>query len=91
MRNVNDHTPRGVLADYLLHTLRKHSGRLTVRALREIAERELVPLLTAWDLEGLASSRNEPRWWNHMRFVRQTLVDAGILAKKAPRGTWQLQ
>lgn len=91
MRNANDHTPRGVLEDYLLNTLRKDSGMLTVREFRAKAERELVPLLTAWDLEGLSSSRNEPRWWNHMRFVRQTLVDAGILAKQAPRGTWQLR
>lgn len=46
--------------------------------------------LSAVDLEGLASTPNEPRWRNTAQWARSRLGEAGLLSSTSRRGIWEL-
>lgn len=72
----------------LLAVIDERGGSAPARQVIDALGKRLGARLTPLDRERLASGG--VRWENRAQFVRLRLVEAGLLAKNTPRGTWSL-
>jgi Mrr N-terminal domain len=72
----------------ILHYLEERGGRAPSREVVEAVGEALGGKLTELDKQPLKSG--DIRWENRAAFVRLRLVERGELAKKSPRGTWEI-
>ena len=72
----------------ILRCLEERGGRAPSREIVEAVGQALGDKLTGLDKQPLKSG--DIRWENRAAFVRLRLVERGKLAKKSPRGTWEI-
>lgn len=72
----------------ILRYLEERGGRAPSREVVEAVGEALGDKLTELDKRPLKSG--DIRWENRAAFVRLRLVERGELAKKSPRGTWEI-
>jgi hypothetical protein len=72
----------------ILRYLEERGGRAPSREVVEAVGEALADKLTEIDKQPLKSG--DIRWENRTAFVRLRLVERGELAKKSPRGTWEI-
>jgi hypothetical protein len=93
-RGSSQRAPAGTLLaekEYIapiLSALAERGGSASAREIVQAVGESLRERLTATDQERLSSGAI--RWQNRVQFVRLRLIQEGLLAKDAPRGTWSL-
>jgi hypothetical protein len=86
--------PAGVLLpvdeykDPILAALAELGGAAPARTVIDAVGTRLGNRLTPMDLASLASGGL--RWMNRVQFARLRLVEAGLVTKDSPKGTWEL-
>lgn len=83
-------TPDTLYVPHLLAALNELGGHGTSHAVIDRVGQRMVSILNEYDYQMLASQPDMPRWRNAVAWVRQMLVDQGLLRKDSPHGTWEL-
>jgi hypothetical protein len=73
----------------LIETLYELGGRASLTQVRPMMESKMASRLREPD-HGAVVSREEPRWWNDVCWVRNDLREDGLLRGNSPRGVWEL-
>jgi restriction system protein len=83
-------TPDSVYIPLLLAALAEMGGRGTIQQVTDRVGERMRDDLNEYDLQTLPSDPDTLRWRNAVAWVRQTLIEQGLMRKDSPRGIWEL-
>ena len=83
-------TPDTMYASHILAALNELGGQSTIQAVTDRVGQRMTSILNHYDYQMLPSQPDIVRWRNAVAWVRQMLVDQGLLRDDSPRGVWEL-
>ncbi len=92
---ASSRAPRGECIDretyarYLLAIITEWGGSARTRRIKPELQHRLRHLFSDLDLEHYEKNADQLRWWNHVRFTRQELVDRGLFVRGSAHGVWE--
>jgi len=80
---------RETYARHLLAIITKWGGKAGTRRIKPELLQRLQHQFSAIDLDHYEKNADQQRWWNHVRFVRQELIERDLFIRGSAHGIWE--